>query len=137
MQSNQELSMSMFATKEDYETAAAELRNAGSEKVVLDIKANPELVLQLKEGDQVSVDGVILDVLSMPYRCPQGQYIYFRTVDSRPEVYNEASKEEDFGGEYSDYIKHLRKAESGRYGKACMTREEMKALLESGNYCIG
>lgn len=130
--------MSMFANKEDYETAVAELRNAGSEKVVLDIKANPELVLQLKEGDQVSVDGVVLDVLS-----PPGQYyIYFRTVDSRPEWYNEASKEEDFGGKYSDYIKHLRraeerKAEDWRYGKACMTREEMKAMLESGNYLIG
>lgn len=135
MQSNQELSMSMFANKEDYEEAIKNKQKADA----LDIKSNPELVLQLKEGDQVSVDGVVLEVLCMPYRFPYGQYIYFRTVDSRPEEYHEACKEDDeFKGEYSDYIKHLREYQEGLvYSKACMTRIEMKAILESGNYYIG
>lgn len=132
MESNQELTMSMFANRADYETAVAELQS--SEKVVLDIKCNPELILSLKEGDQVSVDGVVLDVLCMDYK----QWIYFRTTYSRPDEYSKKREDDEFRGEYCDYIKHLRKKQEGRvYGEACLTREEFKALIESGNYYIG
>lgn len=134
MESNQELTMSMFANKEDYETACAELKLSNPEKTVFDIEADPSLVLQLKEGDQVSVDGVVLDVLCIPHK----QWIYFRTVDSRPDEYSKMGEADDFQGEYEDYIKHLREKQEGLvYGKACLTREEFKAILESGNYYIG
>lgn len=132
MESNQELTMSMFANRADYETAVAELQNI--KKVVLDIKSNPELILSLNEGDQVSVDGIVLDVICLPYK----QWIYFRTTYSRPDEYSKRCEDDEFSGEYMDYIKHLREKQEGRvYGKACLTREEFKSLIESGNYYIG
>lgn len=136
MQSNEQLSMSMFASKADYEAAGAELERSNQEKVIFDIKADPSLILQLKDGDQVSVDGILLDVLSITHK----QWIYLRTVDSKTDEYHNRIDEDnlDVHTEYRDYIKHLRKNEEGRiYGKACMAREEFKLLLESGNYYIG
>jgi hypothetical protein len=125
--------MSMFASKADYEAACAELKSSNHEKTVFDIKSDPSLVLQLKDGDKVSVDGIILDVVSAAYK----QWIYFRTVDSRTKEYQK-NIDEGVDFEYSDYMKHLREGvPSIRKGRARMTREEFKLILESGNYYIG
>lgn len=92
-------------------------------RTAIDIKADPTKVLELKLGDVVMLDNILLEVDMISHEPDR---IYLTTLDSDLCTYC-SSKDS-----YTEYIKHLRNLE----GVAVMTRSKMREILESGEYTI-
>ena len=102
---------------------------------VANLNAGPSAILFVRDGDIVSVDGVLLTV-KVPMKSTPDM-VYLTTVDSAVEAYNEAQQTagihySDDVVKYGDYIRHVRDREQ----RAMMTRSEMSALIKSGMYSI-
>lgn len=91
-------------------------------RTAIDIKADPVKVLELKQGDVVMLDNILLEVEIL---SPVPDSIYLTTLDSDQDTYHSGKC-----SYYDEHIKHLRNLSE----IAVMTRKEMKEILESGEY---
>lgn len=93
-------------------------------RTAIDIKTDTVRVLELKHGDTVVIDNIILEVEILSH-VPDS--IYLTTLDSDQYTYHSGKC-----SYYDEYIKHLRNLSE----LAVMTRKEMKEILDSGEYTI-
>ena len=115
---------------------------------MINLNKDPSAVHNLKDGDHVLVDGVELVFTADKSFESDGGYL--TTVDSKFDLYNEASAEAENGLEeghdvryprYGDYIKHLRVKSSHRKfsdanGKALVSRSILVQVLVLKHYEI-
>lgn len=91
---------------------------------MINLNNTPSAVLELKEGDLVSVQGRELKTTVV------GEKLCLTSTDSRVEEFALSGDHEV----YRDYITHLRKSDQSQ--AALMTRQEMIDILVTGAYSI-
>jgi aspartyl/asparaginyl-tRNA synthetase len=100
---------------------------------IINLNENPNAILEMKNGDHVTVLGQEL-ICTVFQTIGETEQVYLTTADSKVSEYHKQSDDGQPRFLYSEMIKHLRKSDLSQ--AAMMTRQEMINIIATGAYSI-